>query len=977
MSNLKIFVATLILLGSVLFSVETEAAAQDCRNIFKGSKIPTRGLSYVEQPYIAVTKDGNWLCAFTTAPDGENFSNQHIVSVISTDKGKSWSEPVDIEPSVNDPKTSWSSLLVVPSGRVYVFYNVAGVDVDIANWEAAKSTAGTYNFKYSDDHGRTWSKKRYQVPIRRTRVDREVAPEAKIPEDLMWGWCVDAPDIAHGSAFFIFNKFSNFRMWKYVESEGWFIRSDNILTENDPEKIRWTTYPEGEEGIYSPELRRPGHPRLGKGGGIQTEFHSVGLSTPGHFYCVNRTEKGLIGSSYTRDGGRTWTTPVPATYADGLRMIKNPRACPTLWKDSKGRYLLWYHNHNGATDIDGYVSSDFPCRNPVWVSGGIEKDGKIHWSEPELILYEHYEELGPLRGIRRIGMSYPDFIEQDGRYWVAHANKVFAGINEISASLLEGLWNQGKVKTVARQGTILELSAGQIAQGKAAMPKLPDLGDGGFTVDLWVKADDLKAGQVLLDSRDANGRGIAVTTADRESLRLDLSDGKNSSSWDCDPHLLKYGTLQHFVFIVDGQSKIITVVVDGKLCDGGTRRRLGWGRLLKGSIRDSSSPVEPSTKGFTQWWGSKDKEIRNVNGAAELKLSSSLKSVRLYDRYLRTSEAVGNFNARPVVQPKGGYAFPNQGEIAVFTVTTCDQANQPMTYQWYEGVSPDTSRPVAGATTDTLTITSVIGADAGRQFYCKVNGRDTLSAPIVLKKLSAHWKLDEIVNGNTVEDSSRSGFDGVNHNSTVVTEGVVDGAFKFVDPIAGDVATTAVETCFIDLRNHIDTFKKLQQGTFMAWVKTFAVDDGSPELIIHCCGNPGDGTDGGLIIWKDGKLTWRARSLWALVNQKRIHGNRLSVVYPKDGQWHHVGVTVDADGNGKLYLDGTVVDSNTDVPFFAQMHNTAWVSLTMGAVAQKNYSAYNWRLDGNMDDIRLYNYAFTTDEMMAAYKQTNRFVNQK
>ena len=130
MGNSRVFavlMVAVVLLGSVLFSVE--AAAQDWRNILNGNEIPSE--NYAEMPYITVTQDGNWLCVLTTGPGGENAVAQHVIASVSTDQGENWSEPIDIEPSVEDPKTSWATSLVVPSGRVYAFYNVAGVDFRI------------------------------------------------------------------------------------------------------------------------------------------------------------------------------------------------------------------------------------------------------------------------------------------------------------------------------------------------------------------------------------------------------------------------------------------------------------------------------------------------------------------------------------------------------------------------------------------------------------------------------------------------------------------------------------------------------------------------------------------------------------------------------------------------------------------------------------------------------------------------------
>jgi hypothetical protein len=80
---------------------------------------------------------------------------------------------------------------------------------------------------------------------------------------------------------------------------------------------------------------------------------------------------------------------------------------------------------------------------------------------------------------------------------------------------------------------------------------------------------------------------------------------------------------QHVTVIVDSGPRIITWIVDGVLNDGGAVREFGWGRF---------SP-----------------ELHDVNGASSVKLApvlyGQLGSFRIYDRYLRTSEAIGNFRA--------------------------------------------------------------------------------------------------------------------------------------------------------------------------------------------------------------------------------------------------------------------------------------------------------------------------------------------
>ncbi len=380
------------------------------------------------------------------------------------------------------------------------------------------------------------------------------------------------------------------------ESEGWFYRSDNILREPDPAKIAWTLLPDGEHGLRNPEF-----------GSIQSEQNVVPMND-GSLYCMYRTTTGYPCHAYSRDGGHTWSRPEFATYTPGGRRMKTPRACPRIWKTKNGDYLFWFHNHSGK---------EFFGRNPAWISGGVERDGFIHWSQPEILLYDPIT--GPVNedSWDAVRISYPDLIEQDGKYWITETQKSIARVHAIDATLLEDLWRPGIETRVAEENRLLDLAPDQ-AQHNVTMPALPDLRYGaGITFDLRLALDDPTPGQVLFDARRADGKGVAILTTEGNSVGIELSDGATKAAWRCDMGLLTPQSSHHVVIVVDSGPKIITFIVDGVLCDGGGERRYGWGRF----------PYE----------------LGDINGRDTCTVVPSVKRLRLYNRPLRTAEAQRQF----------------------------------------------------------------------------------------------------------------------------------------------------------------------------------------------------------------------------------------------------------------------------------------------------------------------------------------------
>lgn len=603
-----------------------QPAGIDSRNITTGFNIPSEG--YADQPYIVQTADGAWLCAITTGTGHEGAGGQHIVSMRSADRGRTWEKPVDIEPA-NGPEASYVVLLKTPYGRIYALYNhntdnVREVKREDKGVYTRVDSLGHYVFKYSDDHGRSWSAERRDIPVREFECDRNNVYGGK----LRFFWNVGRPLIIGDAAIMVLHKVGAMGEGFFSQSEGAFLKSTNILTERDPAKITFETLPDGDIGLRTPP-----------GGGRVAEEQSVSKLSDGSLFCVYRTIDGWPVVAYSKDGGHKWTAPAYMTYTPGGACVKHPRAANFAWNCSNGKFLYWFHNHGGKfigqmkndrtgimpAAIIGTPGSPFDDRNPAWLMAGREMDtpeGKrIEWSQPEIALYDD----DPY-----IRMSYPDLIEQGGKFYLTETQKNAARLHEIAKPLVDGLFNQWDNREVAKSGLIAEAKAGAT---KVKMPTLPgfnfrdtkraDYGARdartGFSIDVWLQFDSLKAGQMLLDSRDANGKGIALTVAEKGALHFTMNDGRQEAAWDSDQGKLATGKPQHVVVTVDGGPKIITFIVNGILCDGGDERQFGWGRY---------SPT-----------------LRTPNGAAEMQVGAGVKSLRVYGRALRTSEAVGNFKA--------------------------------------------------------------------------------------------------------------------------------------------------------------------------------------------------------------------------------------------------------------------------------------------------------------------------------------------
>ena len=605
----------------------------DPRNVREGWLIPTA--TYCDQPYVIKTDDGAWLCTVTTGAGHEGDPGQHVTSMRSTDHGKTWSTPVPLEPP-GGPEASYSVMLNLPGGRVFCFYNHTTdrlPEVKMENGQFAKrvDTLGNYVFKYSDDHGKSWSAKRYVIDVREFECDRQNTYTGKV----RFFWNVGRPVMHRGAALLTLHKVGAFGEGFLAQSEGVFLRSENLLTESDPAKITFETLPDGDVGLRSP-----------RGGGRIAEEQSVVVLSDGTLYCVYRTVDGFPVNVTSVDGGRMWTEAAYMRYGPSApttasvplsreRRIKHPRAATFVWKCANGRYLYWFHNHGGEL-FRGDAAREFPKadpyndRNPAWIAGGVERDDPqnpgrktIEWSEPEVLLYDD----DPM-----IRMSYPDMVEENGAYYFTETQKAVARTHLIDNQLIEGTWSQFDATPVTLPSDAL-LAISASVPSTATMPKLPAFLDRdysradygtkrlrtGVTVALTatIQATDDKR-VMLLETTTRDGRGLQLRAIDGGRVELTISDGRTTNVWASDTGSVPRGKRCHIAAVIDSGPGIIMWIINGTLCDGGDERQFGWGRM--------------------------NPQLLHINGSATLRVGAggetAIEDVRIYGRALRVSELV-------------------------------------------------------------------------------------------------------------------------------------------------------------------------------------------------------------------------------------------------------------------------------------------------------------------------------------------------
>jgi len=255
----------------------------------------------------------------------------------------------------------------------------------------------------------------------------------------------------------------------------------------------------------------------------------------------------------------------------------------------------------------------------------------------------------------------------------------------------------------------------------------------------------------------------------------------------------------------------------------------------------------------------------------------------------------------------------------------------------YFGTSVDNMSPLREVTTDYAELPEL---ERGTTYYWRIDEVQPEASAAIgdvwsfnTGRLVAWWKFDD-GSGNIAVDSSGNGHNGTLVGDTSWVDGILNGALAFDGD--GDYVDIGKSPDF-DIKNQI---------TVSAWIKVNAFD-----------------RDWQAIVAK-GDRAWRLqrnagdRTLEFACSGLVVPGTDWGQIYGNtdvnDGHWHHVAGVYDEE-KLYLYIDGSL-DASAEAPGNIRVNDEP-------AYIGENSQTPNRFWNGLIDDVRIYSYALSTEEI--------------
>jgi hypothetical protein len=296
---------------------------------------------------------------------------------------------------------------------------------------------------------------------------------------------------------------------------------------------------------------------------------------------------------------------------------------------------------------------------------------------------------------------------------------------------------------------------------------------------------------------------------------------------------------------------------------------------------------------------------------------------------------------------------------AVFTVT----GQNIETWRWYKdadsivggGTALSNGADYSGVDTDTLVINNIDAGDF-MYYYC-VGSRtgftpvtSTSSGKLEMKGLVHHFPFDSATGGKTLDSIGG-----------VQAELMGGASLGSADSIVGNYLQLdnagATDTQYAQILD--SSVADYQEITISAWVRQDTRDIGCVFDFGADSNNYFTFTPG----YKEGVA--KTEFTYQMAGVKKQGENEVN--YNRTGGWQFVTVTLDSVGQSKTYIDGQFKGSGDLRGDDVLEINLTDITKTYNYIGNRIYSTTLPKFDGLIDELKIYNYVRTTEEIAQDY----------
>lgn len=296
----------------------------------------------------------------------------------------------------------------------------------------------------------------------------------------------------------------------------------------------------------------------------------------------------------------------------------------------------------------------------------------------------------------------------------------------------------------------------------------------------------------------------------------------------------------------------------------------------------------------------------------------------------------------PIIQEQPKDTIIGKGRDAFFRVVATDPLEGTLSYRWYfdadgvagGGIALADGSDYQGTANQTLTVVDIDLADGG-YYFCEVSNGNLIAtrmAYLTVGQLISHWKMDGDPN------DAMGNYDGVSMGGPLFETGKVGQAI-FMDGVDDYVA---LPVGFDDFSNGLSLSVWARPTSYGAWARFFDFGNGSSsDNILFARGNTSNQFVMEIYLGSGGGAVWSPGVM-------------------ENNVWQMLTATVDPAGNVVLYKNGVVVGTGvTNIP--------AVITRGSNFIGRSNWPQWDAPYAGWMDDLRLYDYALTAQEVADIY----------